>query len=82
MTFNPSGGTQAVRIPFRPPVAIGEGTVVSFPVDGVTAFAEVVSCRQERRGGAWNLYLYVRPIPPPITGWGEMADVREVEVIE
>lgn len=83
MAYDPSGGVQSIRVPYRPPVAIGEGTVVQFPVDGVACFAEVQSCRQERRGGAWNLYLYVRPIPTAmvLAGFGEQADVREIEVI-
>jgi hypothetical protein len=83
MAFDPSGGTQAIRIPFSPPVGVGEGSVVKFDVDGAACFAEVQSCRQERRHGAWNLYLYVRPIPTAMValGWGELSDFREVEVI-
>jgi hypothetical protein len=84
VTFNPSGGVQRVQVPFRPPVALAEGMIVTFPVDGVPVYAEFVRERMERHHGAWLIFAYVRPIPTGqvLTGWGEMVpEIRELEVI-
>lgn len=69
-TINPLGGVQAVQVPFWPPLAIGEGTVVQV---GHGSYAEVVSARVERRRRAWGLYLYLLPICTGeiLTGFGE-----------
>jgi hypothetical protein len=84
MTFDPSGGVQAVQVPFKPPVALAEGMIVTFPVDGVPVYAEFVRERMERRHGQWLIFAYVRPIPTGqlLSGWGELAtDIRELEVV-
>jgi hypothetical protein len=81
MTFNPSGGVQRVQVPFRPPVALAEGMVVTFPVDGVPVYAEFLHERMERHHGAWLIFAYVRPIPTGqvLTGWRRDQRMRAME---
>lgn len=85
MTLNPNGGVQSIKVPFRPLVGIGEGTIVQVDEDdGVAIYAEVISASVEKRGGATGLYLMVRPVPVGtlLTGFGTFCvDVRPIEVI-
>jgi hypothetical protein len=79
--IDPLGGVQSVQVPYRPLVAIGEGTIVQLEPG---LYAEVVSARMERRGGAWGLYLQVLPVDAGsmLTGFGEWAvDVMAIDVV-
>jgi len=86
MTIRADGGPQTVKVPFRPLVAVGEGTIVQLDdEDGAAVYAEVLGAALERRRGQWGLYLRVQPVPTAyvLNGLGEYAvDVRPVEVVE
>jgi len=70
MSVHPLGGVQSVRLPFRPVVALPEGSSVKLE-HGL--YARVVSARLERRHGEWGVWLQVLPVSTGevLTGFGE-----------